>query len=95
MNANKKPINTPTPESQVSPISIDSAVSISISPDQLSATITVRPYNLKGEAVSKDKLWNIILDWGIHTERILVDEVRRVLALLDEAGKKKISLRLK
>ncbi|EQA62760.1 DUF342 domain-containing protein [Leptospira alexanderi] len=89
MNANKKPINTPTPESQVSPISIDSAVSISISPDQLSATITVRPYNLKGEAVSKDKLWNIILDWGIHTERILVDEVRRVLALLDEAGKKK------
>ncbi|ABJ76535.1 DUF342 domain-containing protein [Leptospira borgpetersenii] len=88
MSANKKPINTPTPESQVSPISIDSAVSISISPDQLSATITVRPYNLRGEIVSKDKLWNIILDWGIHRERILTDEVRRVLALLEEAGKK-------
>lgn len=88
MSANKKPINTPTPESQVSPISIDSAVSISISSDQLSATITVRPYNLRGEIVSKDKLWNIILDWGIHRERILTDEVRRVLALLEEAGKK-------
>ncbi|EMY14703.1 PF03961 family protein [Leptospira weilii str. Ecochallenge] len=81
-------MNTPTPESQISPISIDSAVSISISPDQLSATITVRPYNLKGETVSKDKLWNIIIDWGIHRERILVDEVRRVLTLLEEAGKK-------
>ncbi|EKR62362.1 PF03961 family protein [Leptospira weilii str. 2006001853] len=88
MNADKKPMNTPTPESQISPISIDSAVSISISPDQLSATITVRPYNLKGETVSKDKLWNIIIDWGIHRERILVDEVRRVLTLLEEAGKK-------
>ncbi|AXR68491.1 DUF342 domain-containing protein [Leptospira mayottensis] len=88
MNANKKPMNTPTPESQVSPISIDSAITISISPDQLSATITVRPYNLKGETVSKDKLWNIILDWGIHKERILTDEVRRVLTLLEEAGKK-------
>ncbi|EMF82308.1 PF03961 family protein [Leptospira weilii serovar Topaz str. LT2116] len=88
MNADKKSMNTPTPESQISPISIDSAVSISISPDQLSATITVRPYNLKGETVSKDKLWNIIIDWGIHRERILVDEVRRVLTLLDESGKK-------
>ncbi|WP_061218719.1 DUF342 domain-containing protein [Leptospira weilii] len=88
MNADKKPMNTPTPESQISPISIDSAVSISISPDQLSATITVRPYNLKGETISKDKLWNIIIDWGIHRERILVDEVRRVLTLLEEAGKK-------
>ncbi|AVQ13248.1 PF03961 family protein [Leptospira santarosai] len=86
MNADKKP--TPTPESQVSPISIDSAIAISISPDQLSAMMTVRPYNLKGETVSKDKLWSIIVDWGIHRERISTDEIRRVLTLLEEAGKK-------
>ncbi|MBM9577843.1 DUF342 domain-containing protein [Leptospira sp. 201903070] len=88
MNANDEPMNTPTPESQVSPISVESAISIAISPDQLSAILTVRPYNLKGETVSKDKLWSIILEWGIHRERMLTDEIRKILTLLDEAGKK-------
>ncbi|RHX89960.1 FapA family protein [Leptospira stimsonii] len=88
MNANDEPMNTPTPESQISPISVESAISIAISPDQLSAVLTVRPYNLKGEPVSKDKLWSIIMEWGIHRERMLTDEIRRILTLLDEAGKK-------
>ncbi|MBW0434574.1 DUF342 domain-containing protein [Leptospira yasudae] len=90
MNANDEPMKTPATESQTtpSPISIESAISIGISADQLSAVMTVRPYNLKGESVSKDKLWSIILDWGIHRERMLVDEIRRVLTLLDEAGKR-------
>ncbi len=81
-------MNTPTPESQISPVSIDSAITVAVSPDQLTATMTVRPYNLKDETVSKDKLWSIVLDWGIHRERMLIDEIRRVLALLDEATKK-------
>lgn len=81
-------MNTPTPEPKISPISVESAVSISVSSDQLSAILTVRPYNLKGETISKDKLWSIILDWGIHRERMLVDEIRRILTLLDAAGKK-------
>ncbi|AOP34531.1 polymerase [Leptospira tipperaryensis] len=88
MNANDEPMNTPTPESQISPISVESAISIAISPDQLSAILTVRPYNLKGETVSKDKLWSVIMEWGIHRERMLTDEIRRILTLLDEAGKK-------
>lgn len=56
MNANEKPMNTPTPESQISPVSIDSAITIVVSQDKLSAIITVRPYNLKGETLSKEKL---------------------------------------
>ncbi|EMY76392.1 PF03961 family protein [Leptospira weilii serovar Ranarum str. ICFT] len=81
-------MNTPTPESQISPVSVDSAITIAVSPDQLTATMTVRPYNLKGETISNDKLWSIVLDWGIHRERMLIDEIRRVLALLEEAAKK-------
>ncbi|TGM57757.1 FapA family protein [Leptospira adleri] len=88
MNANDEPMNTPTPESQISPVSVESAISIAISPDQLSAILTVRPYNLKGETVSKDKLWSIIMEWGIHRERMLTDEIRKILTLLEEAGKK-------
>ncbi|WP_036096855.1 DUF342 domain-containing protein [Leptospira weilii] len=88
MNATNKPMNTPTPESQISPVSVDSAITIAVSPDQLTATMTVRPYNLKGETISNDKLWSIVLDWGIHRERMLIDEIRRVLALLEEAAKK-------
>ncbi|MDV6235109.1 FapA family protein [Leptospira ellisii] len=88
MNANNDPMNTPTPESQISPISVESAISIAVAADQLSALLTVRPYNLKGETVSKDKLWSIIQDWGIHRDRMLVDEIRNVLLRLDDAAKR-------
>lgn len=86
MNANEKPMNTPEP--QISPVSIDSAITIVVSQDQLSATITVRPYNLKGETLSKDKLWSVIQNWGIHSDRVLTDEVRKILNLLERAAQK-------
>lgn len=86
MNANEKPMNTPEP--QISPVSIDSAITIVVSQDQLSATITVRPYNLKGETLSKDKLGSVIQDWGIHSDRVLTDEIRKILNLLERAAQK-------
>ncbi|EMJ95934.1 MULTISPECIES: DUF342 domain-containing protein [Leptospira] len=88
MNANEKPMNTPTPESQISPVSIDSAITIVVSQDKLSAIITVRPYNLKGETLSKEKLWSVIEDWGIHRDRVLNDEIRKILNLLERAAQK-------
>ncbi len=88
MNANEEPMNTPTPESQISPVSIESAITIVVSTDQLSATITVRPYNLKGTILSKDKLWSVIQDWGIHRDRVLTDEIRKILNLLERAAQK-------
>ncbi|WP_061236090.1 DUF342 domain-containing protein [Leptospira interrogans] len=88
MNANEEPMNTPTPESQISPVSIESAITIVVSTDQLSATITVRPYNLKGTILSKDKLWGVIQDWGIHRDRVLTDEIRKILNLLERAAQK-------
>ncbi|UML82073.1 DUF342 domain-containing protein [Leptospira kirschneri] len=89
MNANEKPMNTPTPESQISPVSIDSAITIVVSQDKLSAIITVRPYNLKGETLSKEKLWSVIEDWGIHRDRVLSDEIRKILNLLERAAQKR------
>ncbi|EMO26641.1 PF03961 family protein [Leptospira interrogans serovar Bataviae str. HAI135] len=77
-----------TPEPQISPVSIDSAITIVVSQDQLSATITVRPYNLKGETLSKDKLGSVIQDWGIHSDRVLTDEIRKILNLLERAAQK-------
>ncbi|WP_025179388.1 DUF342 domain-containing protein [Leptospira kirschneri] len=88
MNVNEKPMNTPTPESQISPVSIDSAITIVVSQDKLSAIITVRPYNLKGETLSKEKLWSVIEDWGIHRDRVLNDEIRKILNLLEGAAQK-------
>ncbi len=81
-------MNTPTPESQISPVSIDSAITIVVSQDKLSAIITVRPYNLKGETLSKEKLWSVIEDWGIHRDRVLNDEIRKILNLLERAAQK-------
>ncbi len=81
-------MNTPTPESQISPVSIDSAITIVVSQDKLSAIITVRPYNLKGETLSKEKLWSVIEDWGIHRDRVLNDEIRKILNLLEGAAQK-------
>ncbi|EMK22659.1 PF03961 family protein [Leptospira kirschneri serovar Bulgarica str. Nikolaevo] len=81
-------MNTPTPESQISPVSIDSAITIVVSQDKLSAIITVRPYNLKGETLSKEKLWSVIEDWGIHRDRVLSDEIRKILNLLERAAQK-------